>query len=103
MRLFFEIFGPSFASHDFTRSVAAVFDRLGTHFAGEISRLQARGEISRDLDARTLGRALVSALDGLVLHRGIFAISPRRHRAMIDSVLVLLGRGLAAGGDFALA
>lgn len=103
VRLFFEIFGPSFSSEGFTRSVAAIFDRLGAHLAGEIARLQERGEIAREIDARTFGRALVSALDGLVLHRGIFALSPRRHRAMVESFLEVMARGLAPAEDFKLA
>jgi len=92
--VFFEIFGPSFASPAFAARVESFFDRLGRHFAARIARLQDKGEIGPHHDPASLGRALASMLDGLILHRGLFAISAKRHRAMITEILRLFEGGL---------
>jgi AcrR family transcriptional regulator len=95
-RVFFEVFGPSFASDDFTEHVARFFDRLGSHYAKQIAHLQKLGEIARHHDASSFGRALASMLDGVVLHKGLFGISQQRHRRMTRDVIELLATGLQA-------
>ena len=94
IRTFFEIFGPSFASDAFSSTVDAFFDRLGHRFAARIAALQQRGEIAAHHDADGLGRALAAMLDGLVLHRGLFRIPPKRYRAMMDDALAMFADGL---------
>ena len=96
--VFFEIFGPSFGSEAFSARVESFFDRLGRHFSSRIAALQEKGEIAPQHDPASLGRALASMLDGLILHRGLFAISAKRHRAMINEVLRLFGDGLRPAG-----
>lgn len=93
-RVFFEVFGPSFASDAFTDHVARFFNKLGSHYAKQIAHLQKNGEIAKHHDAPSLGRVLVSMLDGVVLHRGLFGISVRRHRRMIADAVTVLGGGL---------
>ncbi|GAB5471087.1 MAG: hypothetical protein Kilf2KO_41170 [Rhodospirillales bacterium] len=93
-RVFFEVFGPSFASDAFTDNVAKFFDRLGTHYAKQIAYLQRVGEVPAHHDAAATGRALVGMLDGMVLHRGLFGIPERRHRRMTQAAVLLLGEGL---------
>lgn len=96
-RVFFEVFGPSFASDAFSDHVARFFARLGTRYAKQIAHLQRNGEIAKHYDASSFGRVLVSMLDGVVLHRGLFNISPRRHRRMIAELITVLGAGLQRG------
>ncbi len=93
-RVFFEVFGPSFASAAFTAKIARFFDRIGAYYARQISFLQDNGEVADHHDATAVGRVLASMLDGVVLHRGLFAISSRRHRRMIGEALTVLGAGL---------
>ncbi len=93
-RVFFEVFGPSFASDEFTNHVAQFFDRLGSHYAKQITHLQKNGEVAEHHNAPSLGRVLASMLDGVVLHRGLFSISARRHRRMLNDAVTLLGTGL---------
>lgn len=93
-RVFFEVFGPSFASDEFTDHVARFFNRLGSHYAKQIAYLQKTGEVAEHHSAPSLGRVLASMLDGVVLHRGLFSISARRHRRMISDAVSLLGAGL---------
>lgn len=93
-RVFFEVFGPSFASDAFTSHVARFFDRLGAHYAGQITHLQDLGEIARHHHAPSIGRVLASMMDGVVLHRGLFDIAQRRHRRMIREAIGVLGTGL---------
>lgn len=93
-RVFFEVFGPSFASDAFSNHIARFFDRLGAHYASQIAHLQERGEVAEHLHAPSLGRVLASMLDGIVLHRGLFDISQRRHRRMIKVAVAMFGTGL---------
>lgn len=93
-RVFFEVFGPSFASDAFTSLVAGFFDRLGAYYAGQITHLQDLGEIAQHHHASSIGRVLASMMDGVVLHRGLFDITQRRHRRMIREAITVLGNGL---------
>ncbi len=101
-RVFFEVFGPSFASDTFTAHVARFFDRLGAHYAKQIARLQDLGEIAIHHHAPSIGRVLAGMLDGVALHRGLFDISQRRHRRMIEEAVAMLRTGLrppSPGGE----
>lgn len=93
-RVFFEVFGPSFASDEFTDHVAQFFDKLGSYYAKQIAHLQRMGEIAEHHNAVSLGRVLASMLDGVVLHKGLFGISERRHRRMIKDAVTMFGKGL---------
>ena len=95
VRVFFEVFGPSFASDAFTKHVAAFFDRLGDHYAKQFVHLQDAGQVSRGFDAKSLGRVLASLVDGVVLHRGLFGISKKRQQKMIQSALKMFNNGLS--------
>lgn len=96
-RVFFEVFGPSFASDEFSRTTTRFFDRLGAHYARRIAHLQTIGEIAAEHDAAALGRVFASMLDGVILHQGLFNISARRQRRMIGEAVTVLGHGLLQG------
>ena len=95
IRVLFEILGPSLASERFYADIAGFFDRLGSHYAGQIAHLQSIGEIRSDADANKLGRALASLVDGMILHKGLFSISVARYRAMREEAVSMFVRGLA--------
>ncbi|MGC3940303.1 TetR/AcrR family transcriptional regulator [Roseobacter sp. EG26] len=97
IRVFFEVFGPSFASDTFSAKVAAFFDKLGNHYTGQIKHLQAVGEIREDADAKKLGRVLASLIDGMILHKGLFSISAARHKSMRSEAIDMFMRGLVSG------
>lgn len=94
VRVFFEVFGPSFASEEFAGEVADFFDRIGTHYADHLSRLASSGAIPETVDPASTGRALAAMLDGLVLHRGLFGINEARFRELSRAVLDLTANGL---------
>lgn len=96
MRVFFEVFGPSFASENFTDTIAAAFDEFAQVYARQLERLQGLGEIRADIDPAIAGRALASAIDGMVLHRSLFGLSPERYRDMRRMFLDCFGAGLIA-------
>jgi len=96
IRVYFEVFGPSFASDSFAARVAGFFDRLGAHYARTLARLQDRGAVRADLDPAATGRALAGMLDGMVLHRGLFGIDATRHAGLREASAALVLRGLAA-------
>ncbi|MDJ0859602.1 MAG: TetR/AcrR family transcriptional regulator [Dinoroseobacter sp.] len=95
IRVFFEVFGPSFASDAFSDKVADFFDRLGKHYAAQVAHLQSVGEIREDADASKLGRALAGLVDGMILHKGLFSISSARYGAMRREAIDMFMRGLA--------
>ena len=94
IRVFFEVFGPSFASDAFSAKVASFFDRLGDHYTGQIKHLQHAGQIRGDADAKKLGRVLASLIDGMILHKGLFSIPSKRHAAMRQEAVDMFVRGL---------
>lgn len=96
IRVFFEVFGPSFASDDFARTVASFFDRMGAHYAAQIDHLQKQGDVRADLDPELFGRALASQLDGVMLHRGLLSIPKARQRKLNAQALQSIKRGLSA-------
>lgn len=96
IRVFFEVFGPSFASDAFSAKIAAFFDQLGDHYAAQIKHLQGVGQIRSDADAKKLGRVFASLIDGMILHKGLFGIPAKRHRAMRKEAIDLFVRGLVS-------
>lgn len=94
IRVFFEVFGPSFASEAFSAKVASFFDRLGDHYSEQIRHLQSAGQIRDDADSKKLGRVLASLIDGMILHKGLFGISAARHSAMRNEAIDMFVRGL---------
>ncbi len=96
VRVFFEVFGPSFASDAFSARVADFFEQLGDHYAGHIRHLQAIGQIRGDADAQKLGRVFASLIDGMILHKGLFSIPSERHDALRREALEMFVRGLVA-------
>ena len=97
VRVFFEVFGPSFASTEFVKSVAGFFDRLGDYYASELESLKAAGEIRPDIDSKIAGRSLAAMVDGVTMHRGLFDISKARHAKMINAAVDLLIEGMRIG------
>lgn len=96
VRVFFEVFGPSFASDAIVKKVTGFFDRLGVHYSDQISALQKSGEVSTTIAPEKTGRALAAIVDGMVLHRGLLAIPAKQHQDMINTTLSVLLRGLRA-------
>jgi AcrR family transcriptional regulator len=96
VRVFFEVFGPSFASDAFSAKVASFFDKLGDHYAGQIKHLQELGQIREDADPKKLGRVIAALIDGMILHKGLFSISDTRHTAMRKEAIDMFVRGLVS-------
>lgn len=96
VRVFFEVFGPSFASDVFSAKVASFFDRLGDHYTGQIKHLQEVEQIRGDADAKKLGRVIAALTDGMILHKGLFSIPAKRHNAMRNEAIDMFVRGLVS-------
>ncbi|MEM6696650.1 MAG: TetR family transcriptional regulator C-terminal domain-containing protein, partial [Pseudomonadota bacterium] len=94
--VFFEVFGPSFASESFTAKVAAFFERLGSYYANCIAHLQENGAIREDVDAKLFGRSLASTLDGMILHRGLFGLPKARYAKMRREMIGAIVSGVAS-------
>lgn len=93
--LFFEMSGPSLAKQAYTGRMAHVWSEAADLFAGTLSYLQTRKMVLYDVDTARMGRVLVSMMDGIILHRSLFAISAEDSRAMAKELMQTLHRGLA--------
>jgi AcrR family transcriptional regulator len=98
IRVFFEVFGPSFGSDGFAAGVAGFFDRLGAHYAAQLAHLQAIGAVRSDVNTDTAGRMLAACVDGMRLHQGLFSIPDARGIALRADAVGMMARGLAAPG-----
>ncbi len=92
--IIFESFGPSFASNHFTVEMAKFFDQIGEFYSSNLQMLIDKGKINNSIDAVVLGRALVSLMDGLILHKSLFKLSANQYKSMIKEVIDLFRRGL---------
>ncbi|MEO1110535.1 MAG: TetR/AcrR family transcriptional regulator [Pseudomonadota bacterium] len=96
IRVFFEVFGPSFASDTFAANVASFFDKLGAHYGEQLTYLMTRGEVRGDTDPKVAGRMLASLVDGIILHRGLFGIPKKRNTALRREAIAMFLKGLKA-------
>ena len=93
--VFFEAFGPSFHAPKFRKTIADSFDRMGAFYGNNLHLLQEKGEISGESDPDALGRVLVSMIDGIMLHYGLFEQERENYQTMIREALALFHKGLA--------
>ncbi|MGF1488783.1 MAG: TetR/AcrR family transcriptional regulator [Prochloraceae cyanobacterium] len=56
----------------FDRQMSEWFEKFGSAYQDLIVKGQKRGEINPEIDAEALGRTLVSAIDGIILHYCLF-------------------------------
>lgn len=96
IRVYFEVFGPRFASPEFRSGVAGYFERLGMHYADQLKHLKSTGAVREDLDADQTGRLLVSMIDGHILHRGLFDLAPADHAKQSAEAVAVFLKGLRA-------
>lgn len=94
LRMFLETLSPGFADDTVRLQAAGVFDRIAGKFATDLAALQKAGEVRRSATPEALARALTAMLDGMLLHRGLFAIPPERYDDMIFEICGLIRAGL---------
>ncbi len=92
--LFFEAFGPSFKDKEFMDTIARSFDKAGAFYTQNITELIARDEIDPDINPHALGRVLVSILDGILLHYGLFSPAQSDYERMVRESLALFKKSL---------
>ena len=92
--ILFEAFGSSFASKDFTQEIAGFFNQIGRYYALHLQVLIDQKAINSTINPDALGRVLVSMLDGIVLHKGLFKHSEKQYEAMVKEMINLLRHGI---------
>ncbi len=93
-RMFFEVLGPSFGSDEVIAEVAGFFERIGVQNTRQLDALIKTGEVRSDIDTDAMGRSIAALIDGLVTHRAMFILGDERYRAMMDTTLEMIRRGL---------
>jgi hypothetical protein len=92
--IFFEAFGSQFSSPVFMNDYKNLFDKIGYFYTENFKILIKNKQIKNTINPDTLGRILVSILDGIVLHKGFFQINEIRYSIMVDDAICLFRFGL---------
>lgn len=93
--IFFEAFGSQFSSEVFMKDYRHLFDGIGQFYSENFKILIENKQISKEINPDTLGRVLISMLDGIVLHKGFFKIKEKNYSIMVDDVINLFKVGLS--------
>ena len=92
--IFFEAFAPSFYTPSFIKEYEHFFDEIASFYELNFQELIAQKEINHTLNPPALARALVSMLDGIVLHKGFFQFKDNRYNDMVLESVRFFRRGL---------
>ncbi|MEM7620814.1 MAG: TetR/AcrR family transcriptional regulator [Pseudomonadota bacterium] len=92
--VFFEIFGPSFREEEFTKNLSASYDKIARFYSRQLLHLQKKKQIGKDVNAKQMAGALVSMIDGLIMHRGVLSLTKRKFRPRIKEIVQLIDKGL---------
>ncbi len=92
--IFFEAFGSQFSSKLFMAEYKKLFDDIGCFYEENFELLIQNNQISKKINPDTLGRVLVSMIDGIVLHRGFFRIDETQYSKMVEDAIALFKVGL---------
>ena len=92
--IFFEAFGASFSSPEFVDKYRSFFDEVGEFYAQNFQILIDKGVLSSNIESKSMGRVLVSMLDGVLLHKGFFCLEKEAYEGMVKQNIGLLKRGL---------
>lgn len=93
-RLFFEVFGPGFGTHDVVDEVADFFNRVGENMAAQLQDLITAGEVRIDINPQAMGRSIAAMIDGMVTHRALFGLTDATFETMMLAMLDLVKTGL---------
>jgi len=92
--IFFEAFGSQFSSEAFMEDYKKLFDKIGLFYSENFKILIKNKQISEKINPDTLGRVLMSMIDGIILHKGFFKIKEKKYSIMVDDTLNLFRIGL---------
>ena len=92
--IFFEAFGSQFSSPIFMNDYKSLFDKIGYFYTKNFKILIENKQIKNTINPDTLGRVLVSMIDGIVLHKGFFDIDEAKYSIMVDDAIELFRVGL---------
>lgn len=84
IKIFFEAFGTQLSSESFTEEYNTFFEDVSLFYKHNLEYLMKNDQISPTINSFTFSRALVSMMDGLILHRGFFNIPDEKYRGMVE-------------------
>lgn len=93
-RMMLDVFGPGFDRPEARQVLADFFDWLGQLYSEILRKLAAQGELRQDADPETMGRAIASLLDGLVMHLSMFDQTADAFVSQSVAALSIIERGL---------
>ena len=92
--IFFEAFGFQFSSELFMQDYKNLFNKIGYFYSENFQLLIENKQIKKDINPDTLGRVLISMIDGVILHKGFFKIDELTYNVMVDDMINLFKLGL---------
>ncbi len=92
--IFFEAFGFQFSSELFMQDYKNLFNKVGYFYSENFKLLIKNKQIKKEINPDTLGRVLISMIDGVILHKGFFQIDKQLYSIMVDDMINLFKSGL---------
>jgi len=92
--IFFEAFGSQFSSADFMKEYKILFHNIGVFYKKNLQFLIDKHQIKDTINPATLGRVLVSMIDGIILHKGFFKMNNTEYKTMIKDAIELFKFGM---------
>jgi len=84
IRIFFEAYGPKLSSDDFTGEYHIFFQDIADFYRKNFDLLIKNEQIDKNIHTTTFSRALISLVDGMILHRGFFKIPDDNYVIMVE-------------------
>ena len=95
IKIFFEAFGSQLSSKNFTNEYNIFFEEIALFYKQNFELLLQNNQIDQTINTFTLSRALVSMMDGLIMHRGFFNIPDEKYIGMVEDALQMFELGLS--------
>lgn len=92
--IFFEAFGAQINSDIFVKDYKSFFDEIGKSYKENLDLLVENKQVNENIDTSKLSRVLVSMIDGIILHKGFFAIKNEDYTLMVEEAINLFKNGL---------
>lgn len=93
--IYFDAFRSSANSEGLTQDISDFFKNTGNYYVQQMQSLLEKKLVDKYINPSALGRALTCMLDGLLLHKGLFELSEKQYRDMINETISLYRCGLS--------
>ncbi len=87
IRIFFDAYGSKLSSEEFREEYHLFFQDIADFYRKNFDLLIENEQIDKNIHTTTFSRALVSLIDGMILHRGFFKIPDDSYAIMVEDTI----------------